>query len=170
MNPIDEPVRSALDTFVEEELAGSWNGRREREAVSLFAFGALVNQVNTEGALRDPRQIGLEVPVPQVTMDGENGADKKDQVCKDVVIWPDPGMTCWDENHNPTVAPVAIIEWKFDRASIYDANVDWLEAFTETYPNCTGYAVTANQPPSRFTISCTRVTARQTQPKWLHVP
>ena len=170
MNLLDETVQSALDTFVDEALDGSWDGRREREAVSLFAFGALVEQVNTEGILRDSRQIGLEVPVPQVTVGDENSANNKNQVCKDVVIWSEPGMTCWDESHDPTVPPVAIIEWKFDRASIYDADVSWLEAFTAEYPNCIGYAVTANQQSSRFTLSCTRVTNRQTQAKWLHVP
>jgi len=170
MDPVDESVRSALNTFADEALDGSWSGRREREAVSLFAFGALVEQVTADGVLRDSRQIGLEVPVPQVTMDGEDGGNKKDQVCKDVVIWPEPRMTCWDESQEPTVPPMAIIEWKFDRASIYDADVNWLEAFTDEYPNCIGYAVTANQPSSRFTLSCTRVSVRQTQAKWLHIP
>lgn len=170
MNRPDEAVRSALETFTDEALDGSWSGQREREAVSLFAFGALLEQVSPEGVLRDSRQIGLEVPVPQVIVGNENGANKKNQVCKDVVIWPEPRMTCWDENQDPTVPPEAIIEWKFDRASIYDGDVNWLEAFTEEYPNCIGYAVTANQQSSRFTLSCTRVTARQTQPKWLYVP
>lgn len=170
MVPIDESVRSALTTFSDEALDGSWSGQREREAVSLFAFGALIEQVNTDRVIKDSRQIGLEVPVPQVTIDGENGANKKDQVCKDLVIWSEPRMTCWDENQDPRVPPMAIIEWKFDRASIYDRDVSWLEVFTEEYPNCIGYAVTANQPSSRFTLSCTRVSSRQTQSKWLHIP
>lgn len=169
MNPIDDLVRSALTTFTDEALDGPWNGQREREAVSLFAFGALVEQVDSKGILRDSRQIGLEVPVPQVTLNDEDSADKKNQVCKDVVIWPEPCMTCWDESQNPTIPPMAIIEWKFDRASIYDGDVNWLKAFTEKYPNCVGYAVTANQLSSRFTLSCTRVSVGQTQPKWLHV-
>jgi len=170
MNLFDDSVRSALETFANEALDGSWNGRREREAVSLFAFGALVDQVEPQGVLRDSRQIGLEVPIPQVTVGDEDSTNKKDQVCKDVIIWPESRMTCWDERQNPTIPPVAVIEWKFDRASIYDYDVDWLEAFTEQYPDCVGYAVTANQPSSRFTLSCTRVSDSGIQQKWLHVP
>jgi len=169
MVPIDKSIRSALRNFADEELDGSWSGRREREAVSLFAFGALIEQVDTDSMISSSTQIGLEVPVPQVTLDGENGSNNKNQVCKDLVIWPEARMTCWDNNQSPTVPPMVIIEWKFDRASIYDADVSWLKAFTEEYPNCVGYAVTANQPSSRFTLSCTRVSATQTQSKWLHI-
>lgn len=169
MEPVDEPVRSALEIFADEALDGSWNGRREREAVSLFAFGALVEQTNTDDVLSDTRQVGLEVPVPQVTVGDEGSANKKNQVCKDVVIWPEPRMTCWDENQDPTVSPMAIVEWKFGQSNISERDVNWLKAFTKEYPNCVGYAVTAKQPPSQFTLTCTRVTARQTQPKWLHL-
>lgn len=169
MSAVDHPVRSALRNFANEELDGSWSGKREREAVSLFSFGALIEEVTSDGPLTDTRQIGLEVPVPQVTLPDEDGEGKKSQVCKDVVIWPDPRMTCWDSQNNPTVPPIAILEWKFDRSSIFESDVRWLEAFTEEYPNTVGYAVTANQPPSRFKLSCTRVSATQRQPEWLHI-
>ena len=169
MDSLDGIVRSALKTFAEEALDGSWNGQREREAVSLFAFGTLLTQVSPGEVLSSPSQVGLEVPIPQVTVGNEDSTNKKDQVCKDLVIWPAPRMTCWDEDHNPTVPPAAVIEWKFDRASIYDGDVNWLAAFTRRYPECTGYAVTANQPMSRFTLTCTRVSADQTQQKWLHI-
>lgn len=169
MNELDNTVQSALETFAEKALDGSWSGQREREAVSLFAFGALLTQVDPDGVLHSPSQVGLEVPIPQVTVGNEDSTNKKDQVCKDLVIWPSPRMTCWDDDQNPTVPPVAVIEWKFDRASIYDGDVNWLAAFTSRYPECTGYAVTANQPASRFRLSCTRVSADQTQQKWLHI-
>lgn len=169
MDAIDETVSAALTTFADEALDGSWRGQREREAVSLFAFGALVDEVESDGVLKDAKQIGLEVPVPQVTVGDEDGSRKKNQVCKDVIVWPEARMTCWDENQQPTVPPAAVIEWKFDRASIYSEDVDWLAAFTEQYPDCLGYAVTANQPSSRFTLSCTRVSEGDVQPEWLHV-
>lgn len=170
MSEYDETVCLALTAFADHELDGSWSGKREREAVSLFSFGALTQQAQPYGPLSDPRQIGLEVPVPQVVLDNEDAERKKNQVCKDVVIWPEPRMTCWDSSNDPTVPPAAIIEWKFDRASIYDDDVEWLEAFTTEYPNCVGYAVSANQPSSRFTLSCTRVSTQQRQPEWIHVP
>jgi len=53
-----------LNPFLEETLEGSWTGRREREAVSFFSFGALVDEITTDGIIRNSRQIGLEVPVP----------------------------------------------------------------------------------------------------------
>jgi hypothetical protein len=169
MSLLDGPVQSALRAFADDALDGSWSGQREREAVSLFAFGALLNQIDPAGPLQNSRQIGLEVPVPQVTLEDENSQGKKNQVCKDVVIWPEPRMTCWDTDGNPTRAPAAVIEWKFDRASIYQYDVDWLTAFTNEYSTCAGYAVTANPAGSRFTLSCTRVVDGQAQPKWIHI-
>jgi hypothetical protein len=169
MSTFDESIRSALTAFADEELDGSWNGKREREAVSLFSFGSLVHEVSPEGDLYDSKQIGLEVPVPQVTAEGEDAKRKKNQVCKDVVIWPNPRMTCWDTCDNPTVPPAVVIEWKFDRASIYDYDVTWLESFTKKYPDCTGYAVTANQPSTRFSLSCTRIADGQRKPEWLYI-
>lgn len=170
MSLFDDPVESALTTFAAEELDGSWSGRREREAVSLFSFGALVEEIDINGPLHNSRQIGLEVPVPQVTLPEEDADGKKDQVCKDVVVWPEPRMTCWDSRGLPTTPPAAIIEWKFDRASIYQDDVEWLSAFTEQYPDCVGYAVSANQRASRFTLSCTKISGGERQPEWIHIP
>lgn len=169
MSLLDEPVHSALTAFANNTLDETWSGQREREAVSLFAFGALLNQIDSAGPLKDPTQIGLEVPVPQVTLEDEDGQRKKNQVCKDVVIWPEPRMTCWDTDGNPTRTPAAVIEWKFDRASIYQYDVEWLNTFTSKYSDCVGYAVTANPPGSKFILSCTRVADGKEQPKWIYI-
>lgn len=170
MSALDEPVRSALKAFADDALDGSWSGRREREAVSLFAFGPLLDQISQNGFLEDSSQIGIEIAIPQVTVGNEDQKSKKSQVCKDLVIWPEPRMTCWDQNGNPTIVPAAVLEWKFDSNRVSRRDVGWLKAFTSEYENCVGYAVTANPPESEFTLSCTRVTATQEQPEWVYVP
>lgn len=170
MSVVNKPIQAALTAFADDALDGSWSGQREREAVSLFAFGALMDQVDSAGSIKDSTQIGIEVPVPQVTLKNEDSQNKKNQVCKDVVIWSEPRMTCWDEDGEPTRVPAAIIEWKFDRASIYQGDVEWLKAFTSKFSECTGYAVTANTLESRFTLSCTRVETGQEQSEWMHMP
>lgn len=170
MSSPDESIRSALVAFADELLDGSWSGRREREAVSMFAFGPLLKQVEPGGFIENPMQIGLEFPVPQVTLPEEDGQGKKSQVCKDVVIWDDPRMTCWDSQDLPTIAPAAILEWKFSSNRVWERDVNWLKAFTNEFPDCVGYAVTGNQPRSSFTLSCTKVADGQAQPEWVHIP
>lgn len=171
MGSLDEPIRDALLDFTDTALDGTWSGRREREAVSLFAFGPLLEQVGSNGTLKDTAQIGLEVAVPQVPVGDEDDLEnKKNQVCKDLVIWPEPAMTCWDEDGQPTAVPLAVLEWKYDQSSVSEYDVNWLDAFTSEYPECTGYAITANPPGSRFTLTCTRVTADEILPRWVNVP
>lgn len=169
MSATDEPVRSALSAFAGELLDGSWTGRREREAVSMFAFGPLLQQMDPDGFLKGPMRIGLEVPIPQVTLPGEESRNKKNQVCKDPVIWDEPQMTCWDEQDEPIVSPGAVLEWKFQSNYISERDVDWLKAFTSEYPDCVGYAVTGNLPGSEFLLSCTRVSTGQEQSEWVHI-
>lgn len=169
MNAIDEPVGSALRAFASATVAGSLSCRREREAVSMFAFGSLLDQVDPTGSLMNSSQTAIEVPVPQVAVGNERFEGKKRQVCKDLVIWPEPRMTCWDDDGDPTVAPTAILEWKFGVNRVSEYDVDWLEAFTTEYSDCTGYAVAANPPGGGFALSCTRITADRKRPEWVHV-
>ena len=169
MESPDGEVYSALEGFASSELDGSWSGQREREAVSLFAFGTLLDEVSSRGLLQDSRQIGIEMAIPQVTLPGEDSSRKKSQVCKDVVLWPKPKMTCWDEDGAPTRLPAAVIEWKYGDSEIFEGDVNWLKAFTDQYSTCVGYAVTANQSVSPFTLSCTRVADGNTEPEWLQV-
>ena len=119
-----------------------WRGR-EREAVSLFAFEFLVPHAGG-AALETASQIGIECAVPQVTDDG------KRQVCKDLVIWPQPRMTVWDQQRRPTQVPRMILEWKVaghpttSKRTIEEllrADIAWLEKFTSRYPDTLGVAV-----------------------------
>src|SRR5437867_1079062 len=92
---LDGVLGHALTTFSQAIHEGRWRGRGEREAVSYFAFGHLVPLCRSGQSLHRPAQIGLEVPVPGI---GEG----KSQVCKDVVVWRDPGAVCWDLSGAPT--------------------------------------------------------------------
>lgn len=133
---IDLLISSSLRAFLIDLANGGWGIRREREAISFYAFRYLMNEVRPNTFLYDPAQIGIEIPVPQVT------GSIKQQVCKDLVIWQKPMMTCWDECGNPTRSPSVIMEWKFGvnfRVSQYD--VDWLTLYTSRYSECQGYSV-----------------------------
>jgi len=164
---LDSIIQRALTSFARESLAGDWRGRREREAVSLFAFGYLLRDVRAEGILYDPAQITIEFPVPQVTGRDAGAASPKSQVCKDLVIWSRPGMTCWDDAGKPTVPPAAILEWKFGVPTMHEPDVEWLEAFTARFPETTGYAVVANRPGGAFLLECVRVTRGVAEREWL---
>ena len=161
MTGLDDIIRRALSSFAAEALDGSWNGRREREAVSLFVFGHLLRHVGPSSFLHDPTQIGIEVPVPQVVIEtnesNARGSARKLQVCKDVVIWPRPRMTCWDSEGKATVAPAAILEWKFNFPYNYHPDLVWLKEFSIVYPGFIGYSVTANPPGRDFKLSCIRI-------------
>jgi len=96
INNLDEVIRSSLSSLVAGFSANNWTGRREREVVSLFCFGHLLRECRPDSFLHDAAQISIEVAVPQLAGQiGRTGkSTSKDQVCKDVVIWPRPRMTC----------------------------------------------------------------------------
>lgn len=166
---MDVVVRRSLISFAHETLASDWRGRREREAVSLFAFRHLLREVRADGVLHDPAQITIEFPVPQVTGRSDASAPAKSQVCKDLVIWSHPEMTCWDEAGKPTVPPAAILEWKFGVPTVYEPDIEWLQAFTKTYPETVGYAITANRPCGVFLLDCARVAEGVAEREWLRL-
>lgn len=162
---ISQIVSTSLTSFAVDLAKSEWHVRREREAISFYAFRYLLREVQPNSFLHDSAQIGIEVPVPQVTNSG------KEQVCKDLVIWPKPMMTCWDKSGNPTCSPAVILEWKFNVASKESQDdVDWLQRFTSTYPACQGYAVNIDHRDSRpFLLTCARVINGQTQCRWLYL-
>ena len=164
-------IRDSLVAFALEALEGPWTGRREREAISLYAFGFLLKQVKSDGVLNDPAQIGIEFPVPQVVstveMNGIGRRREKLQVCKDLVIWPRPAMTCWDQAGQPNVSPIAILEWKFGVETTSRHDLEWLKAFSRNRPEFTGFAISANRPGSSFLMKVAEVTGGKAYLDWL---
>ncbi|MCC6739319.1 MAG: hypothetical protein IT452_09750 [Planctomycetia bacterium] len=149
MTDLDQIVVSSLRSFLMEVVSNGWQGR-EREAVSLYAFGALL--AATKPMVVDPRQIGVEVAVPQIPARGDAA---KLYVCKDLVIWPRPFDSAWSN-----AAPLAVMEWKVD-AEVKARRVSapefleterWLEEFTllPKHEQTSGYAVHVSFfPPAR---------------------
>jgi hypothetical protein len=152
--PICTLLDAALDSLLAFFCQNPWIGR-ERELVSLFAFGHLLPQVHPDSVMFDPRQIAIECGVLQTLFAPGNPRDKKPNkkyVCKDVVIWPRPGMTCWSDSLEAIHVPLAIVEWKrlgFGKpvAATSDISHDahdvaWLSSYTARFPECIGYSVT----------------------------
>ncbi len=137
--------------------------------VSLYAFGHLVNYVRQGTILSELTQIGIEVAVRQLPPDKEHPRKKKD-VRKDLVIWPDPGMTLWKANipHNE---PLAVMEWKVNhylsRASHqqnrreHQEDIRWLRATSLRLgmTDFVGYAVLVENTQVPKRLICTRVHA-----------
>ncbi len=163
MNEIDDLIQESLASFSKFLDAGGWSGRREREAVSLYAFEHLLPVVKADSIFHSPGQMGIEVPVPQI----RSGARQKRQVCKDLVLWPEPAMTCWDSDGDPTVAPMAILEWKYGSTVANQSDVAWLKSFTSSYPDCTGYAIVVRIARDTGLITCTRVYRGVSERNWL---
>ena len=160
---MDAIIKPALVEFVEDVFARSWWGK-EREAVSLFVFGYLLKHCRVGTLLYDPAQIGIEVRVPKP----DNFGAKK-EVCKDIVIWSRPGMTCWDESGNATHQPLTVLEWKVNVAELSAYDLDWLREFSAGQPEFVGYAVCLNLKPRAFRLRCARVQDRDIQRDWLEL-
>lgn len=167
---LDSVIRQSLSEFVSDIFQAGWLGR-EREAVSLYVLGYLIRYCKPNCFLRDPTQIGIEVAVPQL-----RGPNKKKQVCKDLVIWRQPRMTCWNSAWEPVEYPTAILEWKVYRAgqasrglgvSRYD--IAWLGEFSVGLDDFVGYAVSLDLRSRKFRLLCTRVHDGQPNHRWLHL-
>ena len=165
-NGLRATLQQALTAFFTAVDRDGWRGR-EREAVSLFAFEFLVPHA-LGAVLECASQIGIECAVPQVTTVG------KHQVCKDLVIWPRPRMTVWDQRQEPTRSPSAIMEWKVvgypGQARLrvehhLETDIAWLERFTSRYPTCLGVAVGIHWGhPSR--LKARRVERGRAEDRW----
>jgi hypothetical protein len=141
----------------------NWRGR-ERELISLFAFGYLQRHCKPRTVLRDPTQIGIEVAVPQLPRRGAKAV-----VCKDLVIWPKPAMTVWDADRKPSHDPLAILEWKVGQKKGRPADIDWLSAYSAHRPDFVGFSVfCALGPPVVLDVALVRL--GQVSHGWLPLP
>lgn len=145
---IDAIVAQSLQSLARELSGGAWKGRREREVVSLFCFGHLLSHCRPASLLYDPAQLAIEVAVPQIP--GQQGLTgkpgNKTQVCKDIVIWPQPRMTCWDDHGKATVRPLSVTEWKHNEKAVSTYDMSWLCAFSSEHPEFIGDAVCTRHP------------------------
>lgn len=130
-------VHSTLTAFGRAILDTPWFGK-EREAVSYYAFGFLVKACKPNTWLYDPGQLSIEGRIP-----GTRSHSKK-QVCKDLVIWPAPGMNCWAGPNKAVHVPLAIIEWKADSDTLFEEDITKMQEYTTSYPGLHGIVVTFN--------------------------
>ena len=159
---IDTLIENSLRSFIEDIFDQSWYGK-EREAVSLYALGYLANYCQPQTILYNPTQIGIEVRVPKAT-----GLGKKAEICKDLVIWPRPGMTCWTKEKRVENYPLAILEWKVNQSRVFNDDVEWLRAFSVSASTpFTGYALCVDLKQRHFRLSCTKIQEGKTEPNWL---
>jgi hypothetical protein len=72
-------------------------------------------------------------------------------------IWPEPGMTCWNEDRKPVRYPLAVMQWHAG-------------AFSKEREDFVSYAVCLDLWPQarrRFRLSCTRVRLGRAEGEWL---
>ncbi len=157
LNQVDTIIQESLAEFVKVVFSSSWAGR-EHEAISLYAFGFLQKSFRENTPLYHPTQIGIEATVPSSTE-----WNLKGRVCKDLVLWPAPQMTCWNKNWRITNYPLVIMEWKVyqpgnkaRKAAISLGDVTWLKKYSEAYPTI-GYAVSLDLLAREFRLSVVRV-------------
>jgi hypothetical protein len=167
LSQIDSIIRHSLNDFVDDVTRSAWHGR-EREAISLYAFGFLQQYVSASGVLKDATQIGIEVTVPS-----NPHLNPKGRVAKDLVLWREPRMTCWDQNWQPSHYPLAILEWKVyrlpsPRAAMSSRDIDWLAQYAK---HCrlpfVGYAISLDLLHREFLLSVTRIGDSRVQGQWL---
>jgi hypothetical protein len=162
---IDGLVRDALEAFIEDFTHARWWGK-EHDCVNRFVHGFLVAEGLASGVLAHPTQVGIEVGVAQPKGFSQPAARK------DVVIWPEPWMSCWNESFEPVHKPIAVLEWKLVRTRgplkchVHDRA--WLGAFAEDQPEAVGYAVTLNRDRGQAErISVVRFSGHSVDENWL---
>ena len=128
---IEESLKN-LASFLKDS---NWFGR-EIEIVNIYAHRFLLTKLNKK-PLIDPSQIGIEVAVKQISKAGG-----KKLVRKDLVLWNHPLETVWGTGATLN-SPAAILEWKTEKIAKCTADIDWLQAYTEIYPNVLGYSICA---------------------------
>jgi hypothetical protein len=168
---MDVLMRQSCQSLASELASGTWQGRREREVINLFCFGHLLRHCRPGALLHDPTQVAIASTVQQIAEQcGLTGKKtQKSQVCKDILIWPEARMTCWDEHGQSTVAPLSIIEWKHNDQQTKPYDVPWLCAFSAARPAFVGYAVHTRHPAQWYALTCTRVHLGQAKEAWLQI-
>jgi hypothetical protein len=163
MQDIDALIEHSLSALAADPHVKKWKAK-EHNWVSYFVFRHLVQHCRPNGVISHPAQIGIEVGVPQ-----PNGY-RTASVRRDVVIWPDVGMTCWNDDWMPSCHPFAIIEWKVHRPRLKNRFVDqeraWLRSYCRWQPSVAGYAIEVDGGRQPATIMCDRFRGAEEIPKW----
>jgi hypothetical protein len=160
---MDATLRCALERLIRDPHVCDWHAK-EHDWVNYFVFRHLLPQCTAAGPLRDPAQIGIEVSVPQPP------GYARPVVCRDIVVWREPGMSCWETGWNPKRHPLAIVEWKTHRPGRRNKDVqkerEWLRAYSRWQQSVTCYAVEVDVDRSEPLLTCTRF-FRDRETRWI---
>ncbi len=157
---MEQIIRTTLTAFAQTVLHGTWYGK-EREAVSYYAFGFLTKARREGTPLFDPGQIAIEGRIPATA-----GHTKK-QVCKDLLIWPQSGMNCW-EGRQAIHLPLAIMEWKVNSREFFNYDIQRLQEYTSEYKGLLGIAVTFDVKRKRELLAA-KVLNGTVEEDWLSI-
>jgi hypothetical protein len=170
-------IRDSLMEFA-QSIPESAKYSREYELVSRYVFGHLLKAVNKDSQLQSPSQIGLNVAVPQKKELG--GMRKHPDVCKDLVIWTEPGIVCWDGDGKPDRFPLAVLEWttlnrkdsrqvkKVKRGKKRSHDIDWLRWLVEQNEGTEGFAVLIDLADQPVSINVVRIARADYNDEWVN--
>jgi hypothetical protein len=173
---IDVIIKDSLQSFY-EDVGSLESSGREREMISLFAFGYLVKSCRPKTVLYDSTQIGIEVAVQQLPRSASDPG-RGSTVCKDIVIWHAPRMTLWKgkERHNE---PLVVMEWKVNYSlgtrHSFAANrrghakdINWLldTSVRINDDKFVGYAVFLDCTTKPQELTCVRVKDNKAEKDW----
>jgi hypothetical protein len=105
---LDAIIANSLQQFAQDALACDWRGK-EQDWVNRYAHQYLLNHCSPDGPLRDPGQLEIEVVVPQPP------GYAAPAVRRDLVIWTEPGSSCWGPCWDAVHHPICVLEWKVHR-------------------------------------------------------
>jgi len=163
--PFDELIVQSLSLFAADMLDSDWCGK-EPGWVSLFTFNYLLAQCSPTGPLQEPGQLGVEIDV------GQPPGYKSVSVRRNIVIWPQPRMSCWGKEWKPQHHPLAILEWKVYRTARRNNEKprewEWLRDYSRWQSHSVAYAIEIDIYSSPATLMCCRFHAGSEQPDWLH--
>lgn len=144
--------RKRIDYFIDDALhefhrwlrgdGGTWRAK-EWDTVAVFVDVFLRKQVGPGAAVAHQSQIRTESQVATDTARGWRG------VRKDVVIWPEPFMSCWDRQWQATRVPRVVMEFKQwrdkpRRLPFDKKDSEWISTWTAENPTSLGYVVTVD--------------------------
>lgn len=165
MSPLDHILESSLRALWKDPHVQTWRAK-EHDWVSYYAHRHLVRRCRAGTPFFDFAQVVLEGGVPQPP-----GYYDKPAVRRDVVIWRQPGATCWGGDWQPLRHPLAIVEWKVHRPGHRNPGLSkertWLQRYCEWQPRVTAYAVEVDGTGISPTLTCTRFKGKAQNDRWL---
>ena len=166
LEELEAGLRDALREFAAHLDSEPWVGK-EHDCVNRFAHGYLIPRCQAGSLLHHPTQIGIEVGVAQPPGIGIKAAARKD-----LVIWPRPWMSCYDNTWRPVHYPTVVMEWKTLREGFRFSGTAhdhaWLTAFTRSRPETLGLSIVVSVAPSpTCRLTATRFIRGEATPKWL---